>query len=219
MEEGSSEFQPSENISPEQQQIQLKSIYDSLPARSVMKDKFNTQLHENTLAQPDNSKHGDVMVKTLQDQLKGTFNNELRNIKFEELKKMLAQAKITTTLKNHILAEFQTGFGLGVEKEVEESLDSGTFTMIGATKKSDMKEGIFSQDPNVRLSIEQKYLQSIEEAIENMRKNAQKAIEEKRPEDTKRYSDNGQLLQARADTMREELKAIYPPPPELPKAT
>lgn len=214
----SPELQGPENYSPEQKQIQLKSIYESLPARSVMKAKFNSTLQEKTSAEPDDSKHGNVMVETAQDQLKGTFNNELRNIKFEELTQLLSKTKITPTLKSHILFEFQTGFGFGVEKDIEESLDIGTFTIIGATKKSDIKEGIFSENPNIRLGIEQKYLQTLVDAIEDARKNAQRAIDEKRPEDTKRYSDNGQLLQARVEAMRTEFKTIYPIPPVLPKA-
>jgi flagellar biosynthesis/type III secretory pathway protein FliH len=208
--DSSPELQGSENYSPEQKQIQLKSVYESLPARSVMKDKFNSTLQEKTSAEPDASKHGNVMVETAHGQLKGTFNNELRNIKFEELKQLLSRAKITTTLKDNILAEFKMGFGFGVEKDVEESLNAGTFTMIGATNKSDIKEGIFSEDPNIRLGIEQKYLQNLVDAIEDARKNAQKAIEEKRPEDTKRYTDNGQLLQERINKMKQEMETIYP---------
>lgn len=206
----SPELQGPENYSQGQKQIQLKSIYESLPTRAVMKDKFNSTLQEKTSTEPDVSKHGNVMVETARDQLKGTFNNELRNIKFEELKQLLSKAKITPTLKSLILFEFQTGFGFGVEKDVEESLEVGTFTIIGATKKSDIKEGIFSENPNIRLGIEQKYLQTLVAAIEDARRNAQKAIEAKSPEFTKRYIDNGQLLQERVNKMKQEMETIYP---------
>ena len=131
-----------ESQQPEVLQIQLVSVYKSLPQR------------EGAVGRMQQARMDSDPLLANKDAVLAAINHtntaETPQIKIQQLERLMEVAEITSSSKDLILKCFQTDFAFGL------GLGIDTYRTIGLLDDSRMEAGIFSKDPETRKEIERK---------------------------------------------------------------
>lgn len=147
-----------ENLrNPVQLQKDLVSVYWSLPKREAVR-----------LPELDNSKlniyerRGILQIKAERDLERQSLG--LVPKKLEELEKLLEIADITPFFKTNISESFQTLFKTGIKDGSDPTLD-----LLGLSPSLPLSEGIFSENPKIRMGIERGFNLILSEEVRELR--------------------------------------------------
>lgn len=137
-----------ESLSPESRQIQLISVYRSIPARTVAADRMSRAIGgENTSLLPKEQAEY-LSEKAGRAGVDHSNSAELLILKRELLIKLISEANITNTSKDIIFDSFNACFAFGGDASWD------IFSTLGVTDGSRKEAGIFSTDPETRKGIE-----------------------------------------------------------------
>lgn len=207
------EGSPITELNPVQKQTQLKSIYAALPETGSLAEKngpghftFNIP-SEGVTPEEKSMRFPESVGKFMQDSV---TRKELPNLKFEQLKELLKDAKIMPLLKEKIEYVFNGAFAFGISREFEEKDPDSIFEIIGATAHSDVLEGMFSLDPKVRSSIDKKYLDKLTNLIPLYNDYIRQSKEQNKPERISQFELTIKSLEEQIQRGRTEYNQLYP---------
>lgn len=139
-----------EQLSPEVYQIQLVSVYKSIPARNVAADRMAQSVRDVDLSQLHLEESEHYLIDAVKVGIDHTASSELISMKKRLLSDLLSQAKITQASKDKIQQSFEANFAFGRDDAWE------IFDFIGVTDNARKEAGIFSTDEETRKQIERK---------------------------------------------------------------
>ncbi len=140
---------PRLELSPEESQIQLISVFKSIPQFEAINHQFHTPSDPNYFSLEEQNR-SEALIRAISRRTDSLIQSELINLKRNQLQSLLDKAVITETAKFIINEEFETAFMFGYQDIFP------VFDHIGVTENNRMEAGIFSKNPETRKTIERK---------------------------------------------------------------
>lgn len=137
-----------ELLSPESRQIQLISVYKSIPTRVVAVDRMNRAIGGEDLTRVLREQAEYLSERAVKAGIEHSNSSELLVTKRELLRKLLSEADITNASRDLIFESFSANFVFGSDDSWE------IFSTIGVADQSRKEAGIFSLNPETRKEIE-----------------------------------------------------------------
>lgn len=195
---------PSQEIrSPQEKQARIRGIYDLLPSRQVRMGRLNTSSN-----QPQDVESMTKDIASILWDMKQPKEGGLEGRLIPEVTDLINGTGTNTTafLKTEVIEEFKLGFSFGI-KPGDTTL---ILPLLGLAPEDSLPEGVFSEDPTVRMMIERKIYKARLKILAAIRAEARSALNDplKKPM-VPHYISQGQELEERLRTVPEEFSTIF----------